>query len=408
MFAVVLCLVVAAAAMVSAESAFVWPGRLPTLSALTEAQYASWEADGYLVVPDAVPPSITRDIANAVREFVGATDGNRSSWYENTADIYNELLADGSKPHHGPCGMVQMYHHSSLWAMRTHPRLHNIFADLYGTRRLYVTVDRAHFKPPADERFPAWSDPGAVHVGLHWDVDTRPSNWPVPYVLQGVIYLDDTTAEQGALRVVPGFHKRFAAWSAAQPANRSAERPEGAAAAALAAEAVPIPASAGSLVVWHSLLPHGPGPNLATRPRISAYVSMLPTEAGPYLGPTRHPDEPLSMSDAGTLAYHETLQAAVHVGSAQAAASDTASDTAAAAAAGHDAAQLRRQSRERRVERWRSRLPMLDEDPLEAELPRRPPGEEDGSPAQLTPLGERLVGLLEWETEEAEATCQSE
>ena len=127
------------------------------------------------------------------------------------------------------------------------------------------------------------------------------------------------------------------------------------------------------------------------------------------------------MSDAGTLAYHQTLQAAVHVGSAQAAMPPHAtgheehaeehaavSDTA-AAAGGHDAGQLRRQSRARRVERWRSRLPMLDEDPLEAELPRRPPGEEDGSPAQLTPLGERLVGLLDWEAEEAApaGSCQS-
>jgi hypothetical protein len=33
-----------------------------------------------------------------------------------------------------------------------------------------VTTDRAHFKPPQNASHPAWSDPGDVHVGLHWDV----------------------------------------------------------------------------------------------------------------------------------------------------------------------------------------------------------------------------------------------
>ena len=28
--------------------------------------------------------------------------------------------------------------------------------------------------------------------------------------MKGVIYLEDTSAEQGALRVVPGFHRRLA------------------------------------------------------------------------------------------------------------------------------------------------------------------------------------------------------
>ena len=43
-------------------------------------------------------------------------------------------------------------------------------------------------------------------------------------------------------------------------------------------------------MVWHSLLPHGPAPNVGTRPRISAYVSMVPEEPlGLHLG---H-DEPM-------------------------------------------------------------------------------------------------------------------
>jgi hypothetical protein len=226
------------------------------------------------------------------------------------------------------------------------------------------------------------------------------------------------------------------------------------------------------LVVWHSLLPHGPAPNAGTRPRISAYVSMVPEDAAPFLGPTRHPDAPLSMSDAGTLAYLPSLLMAsrgeevafeaqakesreggskrddsflirddsflIREGGSKRDEKDAGAveeescgdrggtqgggSTAAGGSDGHlerhperqpervssasdpllgglpqvATARVRRQSRERRVERWRLRLPLLDEDPREAELPHPPPGEASGEPAVLTPLGQRLVGLVPW------------
>ena len=262
---------------------YVWPTQSWPLSTLTPAQWASWEHDGFLIVPNVINASVAAAAAAAIREFVGANDSDLASWYTNTLDIYEDRTPSGARPHHGPCGMVNLCHHRALWALRQEPALHRVFADLYGTRRLYVTIDRQHFKPPQNPAYPAWSDAGAVHKGLHWDIDTRRSAWPVPYVIQGVVYLEDTSAEQGALRVVPGFHRRLAAWDAAQPAGRGAERPEGAAAAALETEAVALAAPAGSLIVWHSLLPHGPAPNLGSAPRVSSYVTMLPVDAAPIL-----------------------------------------------------------------------------------------------------------------------------
>ena len=219
-------------------------------------------------------------------------------------------------------------------------------------------------------------------------------------------------------------------------------------------------------MVWHSLLPHGPAPNVGTRPRISAYVSMVPEDAAPFLGPTRAPDAPLSMSDAGTLAYlpsllmasrgeevafdaqaKESMEGGLKRDAKDAGAVEDEScgshggiSTASSTASGSDGhlerhperqpelvssasdplfsglpvpvcershpligglpqvatARVRRQSRERRVERWRLRLPLLDEDPREAELPHPPPGEASREPAVLTPLGQRLVGLVPW------------
>ena len=118
------------------------------------------------------------------------------------------IWRDASRRRPRTCDVVQLYHHATLWALRQHPAIHACFADVYGTERLYVTCDRAHFKPPQSAAHPAWSDAGPVHSGLHWDVDSK--NTPVPFSVQGVVYLEDTMADTGALRVVPSCRGRLA------------------------------------------------------------------------------------------------------------------------------------------------------------------------------------------------------
>ena len=173
--------------MPMATATHVWPKRSWPLSALTPAQWTSWEEDGFLIVPDIINASVSAAAASAIRMFVGANDSKTASWYANTLDIYEDRMPSGARPHHGPCGMVNLCHHQAIWTLRQDPRLHAVFADLYGTRRLYVTIDRQHFKPPQNPAYPVWSNAGAVHKGLHWDVDTRRAAWPVPYVVQGTL-----------------------------------------------------------------------------------------------------------------------------------------------------------------------------------------------------------------------------
>ena len=365
---------------------FVWPvrGSRPLLE-LSKAQFSSWERNGYLVIPDAVPAALTSAAASTIREYIGASESDPATWYANTLDIYTDQHADGSKPLHGPAGMVVgLNHHASLWQLRQHPRLHRIFADLYGTRRLLVSHDRAHFKPPENASHPAWSDPGPVHKGLHFDVNT--AQRPVPYAVQGVIYLEDTSAAQGPLHVVPGFHRRFGEWARGRAPDADPWRADD-----LGTEAVALAGGAGSLVVWHTLLPHGPGRVLshARGPRISAYVTMVPVDAAPYLPPDAHPETPLLLLDAATLKYEQT-NAQLHLNAPQH-----------AGLLPNASAPLRRLSAAQRAERWRHRLPLLDEDPRESEMPRRPPGEDDGAPfGGLTRLGRRLTGLEPWPKDE--------
>jgi hypothetical protein len=53
---------------------------------------------------------------------------------------------------------------------------------------------------------PGWSFPGQ---GLHLDVGLES---PIPFGVQGILYLTDTAANQGAVRCVPGFHRIIETW----------------------------------------------------------------------------------------------------------------------------------------------------------------------------------------------------
>lgn len=315
---------------------------------LTETQYKFWRENGYVALEGVVPLDLCQAASKAIRTFVGAD----SDWYANQRDIYTDTLPNGKRPKHGPCGMVQMCHHDSLWRIRQHPAVHAAFTDLYGTEQLWVTVDRAHFKPPEHPDHPAWSHAGPVHTGLHWDVCV--DKLPIPMAVQGVVYLEDTAEDQGPLHVVPGSFHRIPELRE----QRTTQGPE-------SFDPVPVPGRAGTLVVWHSATLHGPGRNTGAMPRLSAYVAMLPVDAAPFQ-PTTAPQTSLSLADAGTLQY-ETNPA------------------------------VQRLTREQRIARWQQRLPLLDEDPREEEIEAWPPGEVRAPPfADLSPLGRKLVGLDAW------------
>ena len=95
-------------------------------------------------------------------------------------------------------------------------------------------------------------------------------------------------ARGGGFRCVPGFHHRFDEWLATVPEDRSLEQeddghwiathPE---LAGLFAEAQTIPARAGSIVIWHRLIPHTNGRNLSSTPRFAQYITMGPVPTDP-------------------------------------------------------------------------------------------------------------------------------
>ncbi len=125
-----------------------------------------------------------------------------------------------------------------------------------------MNVDQCGFNPP--ER-PGWQFPGPY---LHWDASIEP---PIPFGVQGILYLTDTAADQGAFQCVPGFHRKIEAWLAGLPPGADPRQQDLA-----ALGAIPIAGKAGDLIVWHQALPHGASPNRAARPRVVQYLKMQP------------------------------------------------------------------------------------------------------------------------------------
>jgi hypothetical protein len=100
---------------------------------------------------------------------------------------------------------------------------------------------------------------------------------PLPEQLgvQGVLALADTSAEMGGFQCVPGFHRVLAGWIREQPEDRNPRAPD-LSRLPEGYHVTPIPMKAGDLVIWDRMLAHGNGRNVGTRPRLAQYLTMYP------------------------------------------------------------------------------------------------------------------------------------
>jgi ectoine hydroxylase-related dioxygenase (phytanoyl-CoA dioxygenase family) len=206
-----------------------------------------WDEHGYVILHDAVSAEQCKAAVDVLCDHLKVRLDDPETWY--TTGI-------------GASIMVELVHRPALDANRNSERIRRAFAQIWGTDDLFMTNDRCGFNPP--ERHD-WRFPGP---NLHWDTSLTQ---PIPLGTQGILYLTDTEAEQGAFTCVPGFHRRIEAWieslpPGANPRNQDME----------ALGPVPIAGRAGDLVIWHQALPHGSRPNRATRPRWVQYINMYP------------------------------------------------------------------------------------------------------------------------------------
>ena len=238
----------ALAADVSGEAAL--PAPEPAAPpALTDAELAFWDENGYVVLRDAIPLENALAAAQAIYDFLAIDPLNPATWYGNA---------------HGHTIWVPLLHHPALWANRNSPRIHRAFAQIWRRSDLWVNIDQAGFNPP---EHPGWNFPGPH---LHWDVSLVQ---PIPFGVQGILYLTDTAADQGAFTCVPGFHRRIEDWLNALPAGADPRAQD-----LRSLGPIPIAGRAGDLIIWHHALPHGASPNRSARPRVVQYLKLRPSQ----------------------------------------------------------------------------------------------------------------------------------
>lgn len=151
--------------------------------------------------------------------------------------------------------VVPVHHAQAFWDVRQHPRLYEVFRELHGRDDLWVSMDRAIYKVPSHPDFPDESR-------LHWDLDPRVPREPA---YQGMIFLTDTPAEQGAFECVPAIFRDLPSYLRDHAPEDPVDGPT-----------VRAPVSAGDLVLWDARLPHHGGANTGDRPRMSLAVVMNP------------------------------------------------------------------------------------------------------------------------------------
>ncbi len=212
---------------------------------LTPEDLAFWDEHGYVVLHDAVPAESREAAVRAIHQHLGARPDDPQSWYRQRSI------------------MVQLFQHPAFTANRRSPRIHKAFAQLWGTADLWVTTDRVGFNAPLRD---GWSFQGP---DLHWDTSLHQ---PMALDIQGILYLTDTEAEQGAFTCVPGFHRVIEAWLKSLPDGVDPRQQD-----LHALGAKPIAGRAGDLIIWNDGLPHGASPNRGARPRIVQYIKMYPT-----------------------------------------------------------------------------------------------------------------------------------
>lgn len=226
------------------------PEKRETELVLSAEELCFWEENGYLIIREAIPKADCEATVKVICDFIDADLSRPETWY--TSNPAKQGV------------MVQLFQHELLEQNRHSPKVRKVYEQLWNRTDLWLNTDRCGFNPPVTESHAYKGFP------LHWDVSLKQ---PIPFGLQGILYLTDTAENQGAFTLVPGFHRKIEDWLSTLPES---ENPRNQDFYALGAK--PIAAKAGDFIIWHHALPHGSSPNLAHSPRIVQYINYAPID----------------------------------------------------------------------------------------------------------------------------------
>lgn len=229
------------------------------LRVLSERDWEQWIQFGYVIIPNAIPDEYVQQTTDFLWEFQEMDRNEPSTW--DREQLRTNEMADLNNS-----GMVEAYHHQTLWNNRQHPKVYGAFADIWDTPELWVTFDRANLNTPNKDNRP-------FEGFIHWDIDTTQD--PIPINVQGVLSLVDTSPELGGTYIVPQLFHKFDQWKATQPADRDPWKPD-----LTGFDPMLVQMKAGDLLIFNSLMAHGICPNRSDQVRLAQYISMTPADEG--------------------------------------------------------------------------------------------------------------------------------
>ncbi|MEB8346153.1 phytanoyl-CoA dioxygenase family protein [Flavobacteriaceae bacterium KMM 6898] len=230
-----------------------------SLKVLTMEQWNFWKENGYVVIKNAVPRDQVNLTAAFLWKFEEKDPKDKETWYTKArAEMKMKELAG--------TGMVEVYNNQHLWNNRQTQRVYDAFVDIWGTEKLWVTIDRANLNFPMR--------PGHEYKGfIHWDYDpeTKPQN------VQGVLALSDQTdKDMGGFQCIPWLYRNYDTWKLTQPEDRDHFKPD---VADMEDKLVKVAMEAGDLLIFNSSQPHGIRPNRSEdKVRIAQYIAMMPAQ----------------------------------------------------------------------------------------------------------------------------------
>ena len=213
-----------------------------TLKILTLAQWDFWKKNGYVVVKEAISKEQAEKTASFLWEFEEKDPNDQATWYAPPRSKMQMKELEGT-------GMVEVYNHPFLWDNRQTERIYDAFVDIWGTEKLWVTIDRANLNFPIR---PGYGSKGFMH--WDYDPDTKPQN------VQGVVALGDQLDENmGGFQCIPWLFQNYDTWKLTQPKDRDHFKPD---ISALEDKIVKVPMEIGDLLIFNSSEPHGIRPNM--------------------------------------------------------------------------------------------------------------------------------------------------
>jgi len=235
-----------------------------SFEALTQEQKDFYEENGYLVLPDRIPPNILQDIRDEIAKYQDQARGLTAS--NDQIDLEDSHTCDDPRvrriklPHtHNKVMRDLMYSDHVLAPAR----------DLIGPAlRLHTT--KLNMKM------------GGYGAAVEWHQDFAFYPHTNDDVLAIAVIIDDMASENGPLMVFPGSHKH--------PINDHHVNGVFAGAMDLEAcgydmkDAVELTGPAGSISIHHGRIVHGSALNVSDRDRRLLFYEMMAADAFPIMG----------------------------------------------------------------------------------------------------------------------------